>query len=196
MKFNDIVKLSMNNLSHRGLRSWLTILGIVIGVAAVVAIISIGTGAQQAILNQIGGLGANIITVSPGFNRATGFFGGGTFGGRGTEGAQATINQNLTSKDIQVVKSVLEVQFVDGIISGRVDVTYLAQTASVSVEGVDPLAWGEMTTSELEAGRFLTPGDGNVIVIGNAVANDMFKQPLLLNTQINIGGNLSELSAY
>lgn len=41
MKFNDIIKLSMNSLSYRGLRSWLTILGIVIGVAAVVAILSI-----------------------------------------------------------------------------------------------------------------------------------------------------------
>jgi putative ABC transport system permease protein len=64
----------------------------------------------------------------------------------------------------------------------------LAESASVTVQGIDPLAWKEMTTSELESGRFLTPGDGNVVVIGYRVANDMFKQPLVINTQISIEG--------
>jgi putative ABC transport system permease protein len=70
MKFNDIIRFSLNSLMHRKLRSWLTILGIVIGVAAVVSIISIGSGTQQLVSSQLGGLGADIITVSPGFNRA------------------------------------------------------------------------------------------------------------------------------
>jgi putative ABC transport system permease protein len=182
MKFNDIIRLSMNSLSHRGLRSWLTILGIVIGVAAVVAIISIGSGMQQTISTQLGGLGADIITVSPGFSRA---FGAG-FGDRGERAT--TQNQNITNKDLQIIKSVSGVQFVNGIISDRVDITYLAESTSVSVKGVDPLAWTEMTTSELESGRYLTPGDGNVVLIGNRIANDMFKQPLMINTQISIEG--------
>jgi putative ABC transport system permease protein len=186
MKLNDIIKLSMNSLSHRGLRSWLTILGIVIGVAAVVSIISIGSGTRQAISSQLGGLGANIITVSPGFERA---FGG--FGGPEGERRQATTTtQNLTTKDAQVIKSVSGVQFVDGIISDRLDVTYLGQTASLSVQGVDPLAWREMTTSELDSGRYLNPSDGNVIVIGYNIANNIFKKPLVLNTQINVGGKM------
>jgi putative ABC transport system permease protein len=190
MKFNDTAKLSMNNFSHRGLRSWLTILGIVVGVAAVVSILSIGSGMQQVISSQLGGLGADIFTVSPGFSRATGM----GFGNRMPETARsetagiATGSQNLTDRDIQTIKSVLGVQFVDGIVSGRVDATYLAQTAAVSVQGVDPLAWREMTTSELESGRYLTPGDENSVVIGNRIANDMFKQPVLINTQITIGG--------
>ena len=182
MKFKDIIKLSMNSLSHRGLRSWLTILGIVIGVAAVVAIVSIGSGMQQTISTQLGGLGADIVTVSPGFSRAVGTH----FGGRTMQ--TTTTSQNLTNKDIQIIKSVSGVQFVNGIVSDRVDVTYLAESASVSVQGVDPLAWREMTTSELESGRYLTPSDGNVVVIGNRIANDMFKQPLLINTQIKIEG--------
>jgi putative ABC transport system permease protein len=182
MKFNDIVKLSLNNLSHRGLRSWLTILGIVIGVAAVVGILSIGSGMQQSISSRLGGLGADIITISPGFSRAFGM----GFGDR--ERRTTTSSQNLTDRDIQIIKSVPGIQFVNGIVSGRVDVTYLAQSVSVSVEGVDPLAWKEMTTSELESGRYLTPGDGNVIVIGYRIANQMFKQPLMINTQISIEG--------
>jgi putative ABC transport system permease protein len=191
MKFKDTAKLSMNNFSHRGLRSWLTILGIVVGVAAVVAILSIGAGMQQVISSQLSGLGADIFTVSPGFSRATGM----GFGTRIPETARisetagiATKSQNLTDRDVQTIKSVLGVQFVDGIVSGRVDATYLAETAAVSVQGVDPLAWKAMTTSELESGRYLTPGDGNVVVVGNRIASNMFKQQMLLNTQITIGG--------
>ena len=47
MKFNDIMLMSLNSLTHRRLRSWLTALGIVIGVAAVIALVSIGQGMQQ-----------------------------------------------------------------------------------------------------------------------------------------------------
>ena len=181
MKFNDILGLSINNLLHRKMRSWLTILGIIIGVAAVVAIVSIGAGMQQSISAQLGGLGADIISVSPGFNRATGF---GEFGGVGT----TTNSQNLTVKDIQTIKSVSGIQYVDGIVSGRADVTYLAKTASLQVQGVDALAWNAMTTSELDSGRYLSPGDGNVVVIGNAVATKTFKKTLLINTPIVIEG--------
>ncbi|MCS7106226.1 MAG: ABC transporter permease, partial [Candidatus Aenigmarchaeota archaeon] len=70
MKLTDIIKLSISNLSQRGLRSWLTVLGIVIGVAAVIAILSIGAGMQQTVSFQLSGLGADIITISPGFARA------------------------------------------------------------------------------------------------------------------------------
>jgi putative ABC transport system permease protein len=188
MKLNDIIKLSMNSLSHRGLRSWLTILGIVIGVAAVVSIISIGSGTRQVISSQLGGLGADIITISSGFERA---FGGGFGGPEGGRGQTAVTNpQNLTTKDVQVIKTVSGVQFVDGIISDRLDVNYLGQTASLSVQGVDPLAWREMTTSQLDSGRFLTPSDGNVVVIGYNIANNVFKKQLVLNTQISIEGKM------
>lgn len=181
MKFSDIARFSLNNLMHRGLRSWLTILGIVIGVAAVVAIISVSSGTQQAISSQLGGLGADIITISPGSGRAFGFEGP-------SQLATTTNQQNLTNRDVQTIKTVSGVLYVDGMVSGRVDVTYLAQTASLSVEGVDSLAWEEMTTAQLDSGRFLTTSDTNSIVIGYSVANNVFKQPLVLNTQIEIGG--------
>ena len=187
MKFNDIVIFSLNSLMHRKLRSWLTILGIIIGVAAVVSIISIGSGTQQIITSQLGGLGADIITISTGFNRA--FFVGGPGGEfRQSQFTTSSETQNLTVKDFQVIKSVTGVKAVNGIVSGRADVTYLSQTTSVSVQGVDPLAWKEMTTSELASGRYLDPGDSDAIVIGYGIANNMFKQQLLINTELNIEG--------
>jgi putative ABC transport system permease protein len=187
MKFGDIARFSLNNLMHRGLRSWLTILGVIIGVAAVVSIISIGSGTQAAITGQLGGLGANIITISPGSTRAFGFGGGGGVVVQRTGGATTT-EQNLTTRDVQTIKTVEGVQYVDGIVSGRVDVTYLAQTASLSVEGVDPIAWREMNTIELDSGRYLSQSDVDSVVIGYSVAYDVFKQPLVLNSQIAVEG--------
>lgn len=183
MRFRYIVKLSAQSFMHKKLRSWLTILGIVIGVAAVVSILSLSTGARQVITSQLGGLGADIVTVSPGFSRAQGF-GGGGFG----EGGGTTQNANLTTRDLEAIKSVTGIKAVDGMISDRLDVSYLTQTATVAVQGVDPLAWREMTTSSLGSGRYLTPGDGNAVVLGYRIANTLFKEPVLLNSQITIDG--------
>ena len=109
MRLQKSFQLALNILIHAKLRSWLTILGIVIGVAAIVAIVSIGEGAQANVQARLGGLGADQVTVSPGFNRGQGFFGGG--GERG--GGSASTGKNLTANDIQVIKSVEGVLFVD-----------------------------------------------------------------------------------
>jgi putative ABC transport system permease protein len=72
MKFADILKLSLNGLTHRGLRSWLTILGIIVGVAAVIAMLSIGAGMSQSMESQLSTFGADVLTVSAGQTRAFG----------------------------------------------------------------------------------------------------------------------------
>ncbi len=186
MKLRKSLKLAINILLHSKIRSWLTILGIVIGVAAIVSIVSIGEGAQASVNSRLSGLGADIITVSPGFQRA----GGGGFFGGGREGGQASTSEakNLTGQDIQVIKSVPDVSFVSGIISGRVDTSYLAQTASLSVQGVDPATWKDITTVTIDTGRLLNSGDTNVVVIGSRVASSTFKQPLVVNRALDIGG--------
>jgi len=83
MRIQKSLKLAINILIHSKLRSWLTIIGIIIGVAAIVAIISIGDGAQANLQARLGGLGADLVTVTPGFQRAGGAFGGGGRGGFG-----------------------------------------------------------------------------------------------------------------
>ena len=186
MRFSKSFQLALNILIHSRLRSWLTIIGIVIGVAAIVAIVSIGQGAQATVESQLSGLGANIITVSPGFSRASATSFGRFEGGGGSAGAIA--KNNLTDKELNAIKSVEGVQFVDGIVSGRVTMTYLSQTTTVNVQGVDPFAWQNMVTSTLASGRYLNPGDGNVVVIGDSIANSMFKQPLPVNREVNIEG--------
>ncbi len=184
MKYTDIVRFSLSNITHKKLRSWLTILGIVIGVASVVALVSIGEGAQASITSRLGGLGADMITVSSGFSRTGrgGFgFGGGGFG----EGGATT--KNLTESDVMIIKSTAGVLYVDGIASGRGELSYGGEFTTISVQGVDTNVWKNMITTGLASGRYLATGDTNVIVIGSNVAS-MFKTPLTINRMVSIEG--------
>lgn len=183
MKYLDILTMSFNSLTHRKLRSWLTVLGIVVGVAAVVGLISIGQGLQQSVQSQLSGLGANLITVSLGFQRAGGGFG---FGG---EQRSTLSSSNLTQTDVRIIKSTPGVLYVNGIVNGRTDVTYASQTASLSVQGVDTSVWKYMVTTKLDSGRYLSTGDEYVAVIGYSVAHGLFKHDILLNSPIVIGGH-------
>ena len=64
MKFRKSFKHALNMVLHAKLRSWLTILGIVIGVAAVIAIVSLGEALQQDMTSQLGDLGGDILTLT------------------------------------------------------------------------------------------------------------------------------------
>lgn len=191
MKLQKSFKLALNILLHSKLRSWLTIIGIVIGVAAIVAIVSIGEGAQVNVQERLSGLGADLITISPGFDRASGGFRGG-FGHRERRGALTLSSDslNLTDKDIQAIKPIDGIEFIDGVVSGRADIFYLAETSSGTINGVDPLAWRNIVTTELKSGRYLNPSDTNVIVVGSRIAESTFKQPLSLNRAVQIEGRL------
>jgi putative ABC transport system permease protein len=188
MRTTTGLKLALNITLHSKLRSWLTVLGIVIGVAAVVAIISIGEGMQQSVQSSISGVGEDLITLSPGGRGAFGGFrGGDDHGPGGGGGAQTSSSQgNLTIKDVQVLQSINNVKFVQGIVSGRVDAYYLGEKTTASVQGVDPLVWQYMTTSELDTGRLLGPSDTNVVVIGSDISTKVFKQPLGVNRDITL----------
>lgn len=189
MRFAKSLKLALNMLLHSRLRSWLTITGIVIGVAAVVAIVSLGEGMQQNIQGRLGELGADIITVSPGGGMASrGFMRGGPpdeFEGPGD--GQST-SATLTKRDIIALQSIDGIAKIQGTVSARGEAYYLAEKATLSVSGVDPLVWKEMTTSQLESGRWLDASDYHSVVIGSHVANGTFKQPLSLNRMLIIEG--------
>lgn len=181
MKTFDIFRLSLSHVKKSKMRSWLTIIGIVIGVAAVVAIISIGQGMQASVQSRLGSLGADLITVTPGFSRASG---GGGFGGGSAGGASI----NLTDKDLNVIKQVPGVLYVNGMVSGRSDMVLGLEKTSVSISGVDPVVWRSMVTTQLESGRYLQPGDSNAVVIGYSLAHETFLQPITLNRPVTIGG--------
>jgi putative ABC transport system permease protein len=184
MKLKKSLKIALNIIIHSKLRSWLTILGIVIGVASIIAIVSIGNGFEKDIQAQLGGLGSDIISITAGFDRANECPGPNCNRGGASQGS----SNLLTNKEVQAIKSIPDVSFVNAIVSDSSDVYYLGSIARLSVDGVDESVWKFMTTSKLENGRLLSPGDTNSVVIGNSIAKEIFKKDINVNGQITIGG--------
>jgi putative ABC transport system permease protein len=194
MRLKKSFQLAWNILVHSKLRSWLTIIGIIIGIAAVVSIVSISVGAKQQLEDQLGNLGANILTVTSGFSRATGNMGfdrGGRGGAMaeffGVEDSSDEEVQNLTARDINIIKNIANVNYVMGAVSSEGDMTYSGKTASVRITGIDVLVWKEITTEVLESGRFLTSGDSYSIVIGSNLASSTFDD-IPINSKVIIDG--------
>jgi len=191
MKLGKCFKHAFNMVLHSKLRSWLTITGIVIGVAAVIAIVSIGDGMQQSLNAQLNALGGDIVTISPGFERGGGFFmmrGGGD--GGGSSGPQATTKEIVLGRsDVQALKGLPDIALIDTNIRGNVDVSYLGKKGRISVTGVDQSVWYQITTSKIKTGRMLDSADQNVIVIGGRLASSYFDQPLGINKMTMINGS-------
>ena len=170
---------------HSKLRSWLTIIGIVIGVASVIGIVSMGDGMQKSMEDQMQSLESDIITLSPGFSRAM-ERGPGRWEGEGGETASDSV---LDNKDIQILKSMNEILIFDTRISGNADLYFMGEEGSGSITGVDQKAWSEINTNELDSGRLLGPSDQNVIVIGDSLANDYFDEEIAINKILYIEGS-------
>lgn len=189
MKINKCFKHAFNMVLHSKLRSWLTITGIVIGVAAVIAIVSIGAGMQESMNAQLNALGGDIVTISPGFER-----GGEMFVMRGSGNpsgaAQATTKDIVLSRsDLQALKGIPDIAMIDTNIRGSVDITYLGKKGKVSVTGVDQSIWSQITTTKIKTGRMLDSADQNVIVIGGRLAASYFDQPVGINKMVMINSS-------
>ena len=189
MRIKKSFQLAFNLLFHSKLRSWLTIIGIVIGIAAIVSIISVSQGAQQNLKQQLGTLGANILTVSPGFSRASTTGGGFRISFGGGPGEASSGQKNLTSKDVNVIKTVTNIEYVMGTISSRENVSYLTQSSDVNIEGVDPSVWKYMDSAGIYQGRYLTSGDSDSVVVGYRVAETTFGG-MDTNRQVTIDGKV------
>jgi len=191
MKINKCFKHAFNMVLHSKLRSWLTITGIVIGVAAVIAIVSIGAGMQQSMNAQLNALGGDIVTISPGFERG----GGGGFdrgggGGGGSSGPQAVTKEIVLARsDLQALKGIPDIALIDTNIRGSVDIYYLGKKGKVSVTGVDQSIWSQITLTKIKTGRMLDAADQNVIVVGGRLASSYFDQPLGINKMVMINGS-------
>ena len=177
-------------LTHSKLRSWLTIIGIIIGIAAVVSIVSISEGAKASLEEKLGDLGADVITITPGYSQAKGAMGSFRNGpGGGDDSASSSSEQeNLTSKDVMVLKGISNVQLVMGEVSGREDLTFSSKSSSVSIKGVDTVVWKDLTSEDIEFGRYLSKGDSFSVVLGGKIVDDTFEGAIPLNSKVDIAG--------
>lgn len=178
MGHSDFAAYAFNSMMHRSLRSWLTILGIVIGIAAIVMLISIGFGLNNYISSQLQGVGSNFIAVSPGSPSGSGNI---------FSSALTTSSSILTTNDVSVIKSVGGVENAYGMVTGRKDITYRGETLAGTVDGVNPgLLRDFAKILPIDKGRTLTDTDSHVAVIGRKVANNSFETNITVGRSIVI----------
>jgi len=147
----------------------------------VVGIVSLGDAMQASVQSRLSTLDLAHITITPGYSHASEGFG--RFGPRTT-----TTNVELTDKDIDALRGIPEIKYITGQISGRVNVSYGTESASLSATGVDPQVWKYMNSVTLGSGRLLEPADNYVAVIGSGVSTEIFEKEVGINQIMNFGG--------
>ena len=161
------------------LRSLLTMLGIIIGVGAVIAMVSVGMGVRSNVQESIASLGSNMLIVSPGSSNRG--------GPRGAAGSMQTLKYD-DAKAIQA--KIKNIDFVSPSVSGSYQVVNGNQNWNTSVQGVTP-EYMDIKSLTVESGSFITVDNLNkrdrVAVIGNTVAENLFggENPVGRNIRVN-----------
>jgi len=165
------------------LRSFLTILGIVIGVAAVISLMSIGKGATADILERIGTLGSDRMTIR----------GGASVGPGGFRGAAGSV-QTLTQEDAAAISE--QVAYVDSVsptYSRSLQVVVGGENMNASVTGVYPEYQG-IQNLEIASGAFFSDYEyqrgAKVVILGSEVKETLFGESDPIGQQIRMGGNI------
>lgn len=178
MNILENIRISFRALAANKLRSGLTMLGIIIGVAAVVALMSIGRGATRSVTSRVEGLGSNLISVSSARNvRQAGV------------GAQTT---PLYYSDYQTIaKDVNNVVGISPIYQTSAQVMYGANQSQFSVTGITS-SFATVNAYTVAEGRFITDGDNaaesRVVVLGSQAATDLFSGLNPMGRDITING--------
>jgi putative ABC transport system permease protein len=168
MDILESIRSALSGLSANKLRSVLTMLGIIIGVGAVIALLSIGQGVQAAITQQIQGIGSNLIFVLPGTFRAGGVsFGAGTLASLNEADAEAIADPGFCPDVLAVAP-----QF-----TRSAQIIYRNRNTNVSVSGTTA-AFEYVRKVDLAEGVFLSSQEvssiARVAVLGSTVATDLF----------------------
>jgi putative ABC transport system permease protein len=174
------IRIALRALAANKARTGLTMLGIIIGVGAVVAMVSIGAGASQSVTNQIQGLGSNLLTVSPGS-------GGGSGAGARQAMGSAT---SLTQGDADAIK-----KGVPGLVrispeySGQAQLVYGNRNVNSRISGVTS-AYEKVRNAKPALGRFIVDSDVQIsnraAVIGQNLITDLFSGEDAVGKQIKI----------
>ena len=174
---SDHIKYSLKNIQHRKLRSWLTMIGIFIGIAAVVSLIGLGEGLKAAITGQFGMLAPDILRISP--------------GGFGQGGPPSATQNPLDAKLVGKIENLKEIKSAAGRLTDFGKAEYNGKIAfgvAMSMPDGDARELIRYTVNyEAGKGRLLKDGDTGVIVIGANVANkDTFGKEVHVSNTVKI----------
>ena len=182
MKAVDIVQYSFKSLRQRQLRSWLTIIGVVIGIAAVVSLLTIGEGFNQEVQEQLEAIGSNTVFIAPisESQGATAAF---------RSPSSLTSSGKLFERDAERLRRIPEIDEITKLIIGRGTVKFKDKEITAMVEGIEPGIFEETTLVEIAEGRFINSGDQRVAVIGATLAEESFGNHVVgVNSFITING--------
>jgi putative ABC transport system permease protein len=183
MEWTETIRTAVSALNARRMRSLLTMLGILIGIAAVMLTVGLGQGAQQQITSQINSLGSNMIIVTPSSSTSSGGFrgGGGTVSTLTTADA-AMLADPAIAPDVAAVAPTSSV-------SGSLQSS--SSTWTSTVVGTVP-DWQSVRARTMGSGRFFTTDEvnssANVAVIGTETATELFDTGSPVGQTISING--------
>ena len=185
LNFSQNIKSALRALLANKLRSALTMLGIVIGVGSVVALLSVGTGAQSSITSRISNIGANVITVYSG-----------TRNNSAPSGAGGGATAPLTYEESNDLKGLTGVAAVSPQVQSRQTLKYQSTQTSVQVVGVEP-DYATVHPDQLDHGSFITAADvtskARVAVVGSQIVTDLFGGLDPVGKSIKINGILFQV---
>jgi len=166
MNFLDYMRQSISAMMAHKMRTFLSILGIMIGVAAVIAMLAIGQGAKASIEKQLASMGSNLLVISPGAVKS------------GAVSLQTGTTTRFTFQDVDAIAKLNDyVQGVSSSVSGRAQVVYQDKNWNTKVEGVD-VSYEELRSATPVAGRFFTEEEvktrDKVALIGATVLRNIF----------------------
>ena len=180
LKVVDSARQAISAMIAHKMRSFLSILGILIGVGAVIAMLALGSGAQTSVEQQLSSLGSNLLIVRPGSSKV---------GGIALQSGTVT---RLSLQDVDAIGQMKDtVKSVSGSVTGRAQVVYSNKNWNTQLEGVDP-SFEIMRSSQPTVGRFFTLDEyrkrDKVVLLGTTVAQQLFAEedPVGQNIKINL----------
>jgi putative ABC transport system permease protein len=183
MSWWETLRTALDAIRTRRMRSALTVLGILIGIAAVILTVGLGQGAQAQVASQINSLGSNLLIVTPG--SATN-----TSGIRGGRGSATT----LTSADVAVLADhtvAPDIAAVAPVSSSQQSVVANGTNWTTSIVGTTP-SWLGVRARSVQAGRFFTDAEqaaaGHVAVIGSTTAEQLWGARSPIGQTMTVGG--------
>jgi putative ABC transport system permease protein len=177
--FAEYFRIAFRNLRSRGTRSFLTVLGIFIGIAAVVSLVSMGTGLKNFMDDAYSKVGYDKIMILPGVG--------------GTMGAGGISIEPFTSKDVKIIERVRGVDMVMPLIMSLVTIEHAGQERKGFI-GVIPNhltddVVGKMFGYYVTHGRPLRTSDRDAIVIGTEFVGDMYDKPVRMHSKLTVRGH-------
>lgn len=176
----ESVLMAWSSIISNKMRSLLTMLGIIIGVAAVIALMSIGYGVQSSIESNISSLGTNTITITPGTGRKPGI--------RPAAGSM----QTLTYKDYEAIKNLPNISYAAPLVNTSYVVVNGNKNWKTRIYGCTE-DYAKLSDLNVSEGRFWTAREYNerarVAVIGQTVATSLFGEESPIGQKIRINGD-------